>query len=1216
MNQRFELYSRWDGIANKKSAKMRTPEIARNGGLLMRLSIAAKLSLSATLLVIIVTFVTVRLLYSNANATLTEHELIDLQDETALRGRELLASLDQLRADLLFIGGSSASRAVLLAHVQQPEPPPGISDDERNAADPFVILAKKLLMERNFYTSIRYIRNDEKKSEIVSVQRINDVHVGVVASPRTWGNDEDVQYAIHTGPQVVSFSDVRVTPRRTEYGYYELDLTATVPVHYSDPKRGVYGVVVVNIDFSRLIERFKRSSRHLIYLADDKGRLLIHPDFLKIDDDPDPIKVSDDPELQAVVEKADENRQPSNAGLCTSLISRTTYHLPRHGFWLVSSKRVPDSVDRRKLESHLLALAQKNPDVKIGRIDPNGRVVYVSSQHQDRVQAILDQIQPPSSSGVSDVFGGENRIQWNAMLRCENFAFQHVELALNSIDETISQGTARHDFPPHQNSFGLTIAVSMEEIESDISRDFRRVLNVILGLGVGVAILAFLLSMLLIRPLKRMTAAAEQIADGKTADITVSKTRTDEIGALARAFHHMAVQVDQRSLALTNSEAQVRAILDAAADGILTLDQQGLIQSFNPAAQLLFGYTQDEVIGKHYRILVPRESSLTDGDDVLTTASRSFSLERGVGVRRELTGRRRDESMFQAEISISAVATGDTHTYTVVLRDITERKIAEQQIRLMNEQLESRVQERTAELLEANHTLEQARDAALEGSRAKDAFLRNMSHELRTPLNVIDGYTRDLMEDAQDDDTKQVLGNIARASAHLIEVIEDILDMGKIEAGKLDLLPEEFRLQPLIEQVGEMFVPLMRTKSNQFELKCQGDLGTVRLDRKRVKQVLLNLLGNANKFTDRGRITLQVFRTPQGDQDWLEFRVIDTGRGMKQDEVKRLFQPFYQADSSTTRKHQGTGLGLAISRRLCNLMGGDISVTSDFGNGSVFTIRIPARLREGEIRPTVSRTPPRVETPAQTTGNLIIVIDDDPSTRDLMERFLGKEGYHIRTAATGEEGLALVREARPLAIVLDALLPGIDGWAVLAALKSDPKTAGIPIIMATILDDAKRGYALGATDYITKPVDWQRLSYLLSAHRIHQGTAPVLVIEDDVTTREMIVRMLKRQGWRTLEASNGREGLQRLEQETPALVLLDLMMPEMDGFEFVQAIREQPKWALLPVVVVTAADLTDIDRTRLNGRVEQILRKGAYSPEALLEEVRQQVERCAKETLG
>jgi len=334
--------------------------------------------------------------------------------------------------------------------------------------------------------------------------------------------------------------------------------------------------------------------------------------------------------------------------------------------------------------------------------------------------------------------------------------------------------------------------------------------------------------------------------------------------------------------------------------------------------------------------------------------------------------------------------------------------------------------------------------------------------------------------------------------------------------------------------------------------------------------------------------------------DWLRFSVTDTGIGMTPEQLERLFGAFSQADAATTRRYGGTGLGLALSRRLCRMMGGDVTVESESGRGSTFTIRLPAVVAEAtEQTPTTA--PPD---PAAPGAGTVLVIDDEAAIRDLMQRFLAKEGFRVAVAAGGEEGLRLARELRPDAITLDVMMPGMDGWAVLSALKADPDVADIPVVMLTIVDDKNLGYALGASDYLTKPIDRERLVTVLKQHRRDR---PVLVVDDDLTLRQLLRRMLEPEGYVVVEAENGRVALERLRQVSPSVILLDLMMPEMDGFEFVAEFRRHEAWRAIPIVVITARDLSSEDRERLNGYVQKILQKGAHGRDQLLAEVRELV---------
>ncbi len=413
----------------------------------------------------------------------------------------------------------------------------------------------------------------------------------------------------------------------------------------------------------------------------------------------------------------------------------------------------------------------------------------------------------------------------------------------------------------------------------------------------------------------------------------------------------------------------------------------------------------------------------------------------------------------------------------------------------------------------------------------------------------------------------------------------------------MELYLESFEVAGLVRDVAAMIQPLVEKNANRLVVRCPDDIGPMQADLTKVRQALFNLLSNACKFTDHGTITLAVTRETGSGQDSMVFAVSDTGIGMTEEQLGRLFEAFSQADAATTRKYGGTGLGLAISRRLCRMMGGDVTVESEAGRGSTFTIRLPAEVAEA-VEPPVLAGPAERAAPGVGT---VLVIDDEAAVRDLMQRFLTKEGFRIVTAAGGEEGLRRARELRPDAITLDVMMPGMDGWAVLSALKADPDLADIPVIMLTIVDDRNLGYALGASDYLTKPIDRERLVTVLRQHR---RDLPVLVVDDDVEVRQLFRRMLEPEGYTVVEAPNGRVALERLRDTSPSVILLDLMMPEMDGFEFVAEFRRHEPWRAIPIVVVTAKDLSHDDRERLNGHVEKILQKGTHGREQLLAEVR------------
>ena len=523
----------------------------------------------------------------------------------------------------------------------------------------------------------------------------------------------------------------------------------------------------------------------------------------------------------------------------------------------------------------------------------------------------------------------------------------------------------------------------------------------------------------------------------------------------------------------------------------------------------------------------------------------------------------------------------------------------------MNEQLESRVKLRTAELAETNTKLEVALRQAEAAGRAKDTFVANMSHELRQPLHIIIGFTEALKEEAVDANNAELipdLNKILTAAKHLLDLINDILDLAKISAGRMELTVATFDLTLMVRDVQTLVAPLADKHANQFVVDVPNALGVMIADERRVRQILINLLSNAFKFTTNGTVTLQVRRVQMNSHEMIEFAVADTGKGMTADQVSRLFQRFYQADPSTTREQGGTGLGLAITQSFNDVMGGDpIHVSSVPDQGSHFVVRLPAvvepnvakniaRATPTELTPIVSKSDSQTLTPVN--AGTILVIDDDPMVHELMLRFLSKEGFRVVSALTGAEGLRIARETRPSAITLDVMMPEVDGWSVLTDLKADPLTCDIPVVMLTIVDDRGRGYALGAADYLTKPIDWQRLAVILRRYQSLDRASPVLVIDDDPECREMVRRYLEREGWRVTEAPDGEAGLREMATEFPALILLDLMMPVLDGFSFLTELPHRFPGARVPVVVLTAKDLTASDFDRLNGRVARIIEKG------------------------
>ena len=627
------------------------------------------------------------------------------------------------------------------------------------------------------------------------------------------------------------------------------------------------------------------------------------------------------------------------------------------------------------------------------------------------------------------------------------------------------------------------------------------------------------------------------------------------------------------------------------------------------AIEVLEGLTK----GDHSQEMPARKGMLASKNDEvgqLSTALHSYKshLIEMESIREEQAKRRheRDEVIIEKMTTLADQLDGNART--LILNDIKKmNELAESSDRNSSEEASvelmlvafSRMSDEVNGLIDARTSeMELARDEARSANDQKTKFFANMSHELRTPLNAILGYGEMLYEDCEDlgyDDLLPDLKKITSAGTHLLSLINNILDLSKIEAGKMELFITNFEIENMIQTIKDISEPLAAKNNNGFVINLDGAMGSMSQDETKLRQCLANFLSNGFKFTKNGTVTLDVKSRMDGDVNFVDFAVIDTGAGMSQEGVDKVFEEYTQAERSTAANYGGTGLGLPISKKFAVLMGGDVKVTSIEGTGSTFTLSVPRECpeyNEDDVDSNVINLDDQ--------NNLVVLVDDDVAMHDLIKRTISKLNLTLLGATNSEKGMELIREVKPKLILLDVLMPGRDGWSLLKECKTDSQLKNIPVIMISQLNQSNLAASLGANDYLTKPIDRTLFINIIKKYLgTESSNKKVLVIDDDKDVRELLSRLLKDAGYRPIDARDGKEGLERT-KDNPALIILDLEMPRMDGFEFLDNyIKDVPEEKRAPVLVFSGKDLTDVQEDLLKERVVGLVKKDEVSMDNL-----------------
>ncbi|MEM7697591.1 MAG: response regulator [Verrucomicrobiota bacterium] len=984
-----------------------------------------------------------------AAAVLREHELVDLGDEASLRAWEMVDRIEGLRDDLINITFSPTFEEMVLAEADN---------------DDLFMMARGLCRRSWKY----HLTVDLLRFESGSMQ-VNEITGKATINGAGWFPGADAQ----AGPQMHLSPIQRVEVTRNDLG--PDSVIREEPVIWAVAPLGRYTrsaddvPIYVRIGMS---VRFEPTARHFFAMEDAAGKQLARPDETQPVDSPNDSvfrELSQSPELLELLERkrtpmhrpTDEVEPKVERLSLAEFVDLEEPYVFQEGLPNERLVAAIEEVDDDELDDYFEDLSSRFLHLgRVSGLQAGVKQLRFLSPSRESLESLKDEV----TKALEERFG-DGSFRWRAQIECDQIHSWAVRFLV---------GEAGSSF-----EYLIHYAVCDDELASSIEYEMNTLKSVAIGVTALFGIAAFLIAMVFIAPLKRMTRTAQ----------SVTATHNDRL------------------------HEEVAALVQ------------------------------------------------------------------------ELDIRRRDEVGDIARAS----------------KRLFEELVA------LHGNLERRVKERTKELQRTNFELGEANEKLKSLSHEKDAFVAKVSHDLRQPLNAIFLQVEALklsdLDEMQRDDVERIHSHASRE----LNLVNDILEYQKIIMGAETLQKDTIEIPLLLQELADAHAPVVRDRGVEFDLQFPEDIGEIVTDDRRLRQILGNLLSNAGKFTKEGIVSLGARTAEIEGEEWVEFTVSDSGRGMSPEEQAKAFVPFV---SNKKDNAGGSGLGLSICRELTQQMGGRIGFVSELNKGTHFSVFLPrasAVTDDAEEQPQAVAEPTIDIVSGPSLGEIkhdgtILVIDDDEQVRGLLNRLLSTEGYTVLTAADGAEGLRMAKTHRPDAVTLDVIMPGeADGWYVLHQLKDDPATTDIPVIMVSVLTDEEKAYALGIEDYVVKPIDIHRLSRVISRTTGDSPQRNLLIVDDDIDSLEAMETVLTRSGWKITTARDGLEALDVLKRTRPAAIVLDLMMPEMDGFEFIQHLQRDKHLRTIPVIVMTGAEPTAAQRRFLEKRVANVFHKGDDSPDALLE---------------